>query len=251
MSEQVKPVPVSGPESSRLLFALRGLVDLQFRTIHRELCRVLPNLEGSVLDVGAGNSPWRHLLGPETRYAGLDLGGSSQDYGFDADRPDVVLYDGRMFPFSDNAFDAVLCIEVLEHTPDPPQLLAEIRRVLTSEGRLVLSVPWSARRHHIPHDYFRFTREGLVVVLSENGFCIDRLDERGSDIAVIANKLIIRNLVLLKPRRTVLYPAWALAGLLLLPITILSLGLGHLAVSLNLGAKEDPLGYFVVARSAT
>ena len=42
-------------------------------------------------------------------------------------------------PFEDDSFDLVLCLEVLEHIPDPAPALAELARV--SRGDIVLSVP--------------------------------------------------------------------------------------------------------------
>lgn len=49
------------------------------------------------------------------------------------------LVDGRTLPFADGSFEAAICIEVLEHIPDPDAFLAEIRRVCC--GRLLISVP--------------------------------------------------------------------------------------------------------------
>jgi len=51
------------------------------------------------------------------------------------------------FPYPDDAFDLVLCCEILEHLPaDPVHMLAEIHRVLrTGSGTLVLTTPNAAR----------------------------------------------------------------------------------------------------------
>jgi ubiquinone/menaquinone biosynthesis C-methylase UbiE len=43
--------------------------------------------------------------------------------------------------FRSRSFDTVMSIEVIEHLTDPEQYVAEIRRVLKDEGRLVLSTP--------------------------------------------------------------------------------------------------------------
>ena len=47
--------------------------------------------------------------------------------------------DGRTLPFADAAFDAALCIEVLEHIDEPHGFMREIRRV--APRRLIVSVP--------------------------------------------------------------------------------------------------------------
>lgn len=47
--------------------------------------------------------------------------------------------DGSGLPFAAGAFDAALCIEVLEHIADPRAFLAEVSRV--APGKLIVSVP--------------------------------------------------------------------------------------------------------------
>lgn len=47
--------------------------------------------------------------------------------------------DGRSLPFADGAFDAALCIEVLEHIDEPHGFLREVKRV--APRQLLVSVP--------------------------------------------------------------------------------------------------------------
>ena len=46
-------------------------------------------------------------------------------------RPDVAVtaFDGRVLPFADDTFDAVMMIDVLHHAENPAALLAEAQRV--------------------------------------------------------------------------------------------------------------------------
>jgi len=87
-------------------------------------------------------------------------------------------------PLDDNAFELVLCSEVLEHVRDVQLLLSEIRRVLVPGGTLALSTPAHGRRSGLgillrgfergfdprsPHLRF-FTRRSLADLLDELGF---------------------------------------------------------------------------------
>lgn len=57
---------------------------------------------------------------------------------------------GEDLPFADSSFDAVACLEVLEHVARPPAVLREIRRVLKPHGRCAVTVinRWA---HFDPH----------------------------------------------------------------------------------------------------
>ena len=53
---------------------------------------------------------------------------------------DVVDARGGL-PFPDASFDAVMCIDAINHLPDRPAVLAEWARVLKSGGRLLFTDP--------------------------------------------------------------------------------------------------------------
>jgi 2-polyprenyl-3-methyl-5-hydroxy-6-metoxy-1,4-benzoquinol methylase len=245
-TEFFKPIAVTDPQRSPLAFRLRCLLDLQVATVARFLRPAMQDLKGQVLDVGAGESPWRSSLPSDVTYRGLDIK-TAETFGMGANVADVDYYDGEIFPYDDNSFDGVLCIEVLEHTPNPALLLHEIARVLRPNGRLLLTVPWSARRHHVPYDFHRFTRERLQQLIAKAGFVEIQISERGSDISSIANKLIVRTMHLLKPRLHVAYLMTAILGLMLLPVTAAFLAAANIAIYRNWGSPNDPLGYFVSA----
>jgi SAM-dependent methyltransferase len=242
-AEGFKPIPVSF--GSPLKFRLRCLLDLQLLTISRALQPALEDLpSGTVIDVGAGQSPWRQWI--RCGYVGVDVENAS-DFGMHS--KDLVLYDGTTLPFQDETFDSALCVEVLEHASDPEMLLSEVCRVLKKGAPFLLTVPWSARRHHIPFDFHRFTKERLQVMLCESGFVNVSVEERGDDVSVIANKLIVLTLRLLSPR--------SFKGLVSIPIgmlcSVVTAGMlfaAHLSIAFGLGSKDDPLGYFCRAMKA-
>jgi SAM-dependent methyltransferase len=244
MSEGFQPIAIRPPSDSRVLFAVRCLLDLQLLTTFRFLRRELKTCRGHVLDVGAGQAPWRELL-EDAEYVGLDVE-SADEFGMRR-KPGIIYYDGIRIPFPDASFDHVMCSEVLEHVPHAEAFVAELARVVRPGGSIVLTIPWSARLHHLPHDYRRLTRYGLVALIGAAGFDRIRVEERGNDVAVIANKIIVMLIRLLTPKPAVrALWTWPLA-FLLSPIATGFLVAAHIALHFGLGSREDPLGYGVVA----
>jgi SAM-dependent methyltransferase len=243
ITEAVQPVPIRLGSSlpSRLAFAARRLVDLQLATIWNFLVPRLPRLRGSLLDVGCGEMPYRSCLHESVAYTGIDVPQASAFAMRGSDR--VVAFDGTSIPFPDGSFHNVLCTEVLEHAEDPIRLIAEIERVLKPGGSFLGTVPFSARVHYAPYDFHRFTKYALNEMFSS--FANVTIEERGSDLAVIANKLIVVAMRMVRPSRWSIVQ-WPLL-ILLLPLVLMFLGIAHLAMATGLGSKDDPLGYSITA----
>lgn len=234
----------------RVLYELRLLVDLQTNSIRRHLAPPLGKLQGRLLDVGCGNSPFRHLLNAATtHYQGVDVP-AAEAFGYQ--NPDTVYYDGRVLPFADQAFDAVLCTEVLEHIPDPTETLREIQRVLKPGGLFIATIPWSARFHYQPHDYHRYTPSMLSQLFRD--FRDVTIEPRGTDLSAIASKGVVafvRNLLALRPRSAIGVLVWPLRLLVALasgPLLLLVVLAGHAGIRWGLGSPDDPLGYTITAR---
>jgi SAM-dependent methyltransferase len=83
----------------------------------------------------------------------------------------------RPLPFPDASFDAVIISEVLEHLYNDIGTLAEIRRVLTDDGVLAVSVPfWSDTPFHARIH----TRRTIQSLVEYSGFEITAFYERGA-----------------------------------------------------------------------
>lgn len=98
-----------------------------------------------VLDAGCGSAPLTGALQDRGAVVtGFDLSPAMVELGRKRLGPDADLHVadlGERFPFSDDVFDdavASLCLHYLE---DWAPTLAELRRVVRSGGRLVVSVP--------------------------------------------------------------------------------------------------------------
>jgi SAM-dependent methyltransferase len=70
-------------------------------------------------------------------------------------------------PFQADTFDSVVLTEVLEHCEEPKQAIAEVLRVLTPGGRLLVTSPFLWPDHHTDDypDYWRFTEQGWQLLL--------------------------------------------------------------------------------------
>jgi SAM-dependent methyltransferase len=188
--------------------------------------------------------PFRDLLPAGARYTGIDVA-IADDFGMRGS-PEIVPFDSRVIPFTDACFDHVLCTEVLEHAADPAALVAEIYRVPKPGGTLLATVPFAARVHYAPHDFHRFTRYRLASLFAD--FAAVTVEERGEDLSVIANKLIVVcvRLARLRPPSGLIWRLPALAALL--PVSAVALGIAHLSLRFGWGSKMDPLGYGILAQ---
>jgi SAM-dependent methyltransferase len=228
----------------RLLAAARRFLDLQAGSIWRDLSRVLPECRGLVLDVGCGSQPYRPLIHADADYHGIDYRGAGDNFGYSM--AETTYYDGDRWPVLDASVDLVLSTETLEHVPEPLVFLSEAYRCLKPGGRLLLTVPFSARWHFIPHDYWRYTPSGLRHLLSKTGFSDIAVFARGNTATVACYKVMALMLPLLFPQSK--NPGIRLMsrffGVLSLPLLLL---LGLIANLTLMGeGGDDCLGYTAI-----
>jgi SAM-dependent methyltransferase len=66
-------------------------------------------------------------------------------------------------------FDLVICEQVLEHVINPLEAVDTLRRMCKDDGHVYVSTPFLVRLHDWPGDYWRFTPDGLAVLLRSQG----------------------------------------------------------------------------------
>ncbi|WP_415904822.1 class I SAM-dependent methyltransferase [Neptuniibacter sp. QD48_55] len=156
-----------------------------------KLCR--PN---RVLDIGSGLGGLMRLIESklEINVIGLDITHEfNQTHqqisqllpSFDA--PKLITSDAQQLPFCSDSFDLIIFQHSLLNIPNSQQALAECRRVLKPQGRLLLHeviqgpnteamqfpVPWARE----PSNSHLITQSELVSLLEQAGFKIQSYDD--------------------------------------------------------------------------
>ena len=154
--------------------------------------RILASVEGEplhVLDIGGG-SGWllsviRDLDPRVVETHEIDIDGRARDR---AEQAGHVFHQMRVEEFdSDQRFDLVLMLNLIEHVADPRAVLTQIRGCLATGGRVLIKTPNHAtldRRifqhrnwggFHCPRHFVLFSAPSLRALSADCGFSVARL----------------------------------------------------------------------------
>ena len=147
--------------------------------VGRWLASPADRVRGGVLDVGAGQQPFRPWYEPlADQVVAVDVvpapGLAVQSYA-------VAL------PFADDSFDALLCTSVLEHVDDIERSVAEISRVVRPGGAVLVTAPFLYPTHEAPYDYWRTTHFGLVGLLERHGLVVEDVAAQGGPFLLVSH----------------------------------------------------------------
>ena len=198
------------------------------------------------MDVGCGAQPFAVCCPPRPAISGSTPRTLSRTSGIRSRTSLAIPADGR-WPVGSGDADLVLATETLEHVDRPDAFLAEAHRLLKPGGRLVLTVPFAARWHYIPHDYWRFTPASLRMLLEDAGFREVVVNGRGNETTVTCYKVMALLLPVVLPQNEEGSPKMpARPGMLAFPFVLALASIAN--VSLGRPAGDDCLGYTVFAR---
>ncbi len=141
------------------------------------------HLHGKCIDIGCGDMPFRSLIEKHvSQYDSIDIEKRIPDVKYLADIQDMGVLDS-------DSYDSALCLDVLEHVPNPFKAISEIHRILKKGAKLVCSVPHLSRLHEEPHDYYRYTKYGLRYLFENAGFRIISIEPTGGMFCFLGHQL--------------------------------------------------------------
>jgi SAM-dependent methyltransferase len=126
-----------------------------------------------LLDIGCGTG-W--LAEHFPNYTGIDGSDEAVAIATGLGRNVMLGNVEEPLPFSDEAFDAVVLKDLLEHLADPVGVVREARRVLRPGGLIFACSPdaqrwvWDDYTHRRP-----FTRKSLRLLFTDHGFEVERV----------------------------------------------------------------------------
>lgn len=192
-------------------------------------------IDGKILDLGGDRrSGYHELIGGDYE---IDVVNINKDAGAD------FCFDlEKKFPIASESYEAVLCMNVLEHIFNYKNVLEESFRIIKDEGVFTGVVPFMFNVHGSPDDYFRFTGAALGRLLKETGFRDVEIKELGTGIfsVLFQVKYGFFRFVFLRNLAMKFYVA--------LDKIFIQKIVGFLKPDNHLSEKHLPLGYFFIAK---
>ncbi len=173
-----------------------GIINQENREkwLAKTLARIKSGLK--ILDAGAGELTYKKFCGrleyvsqDFAQYDGQGNKEGLQTQKWDGNKVDIVS-DITKIPVGDCSFDAIMCIEVLEHLPEPAKAICEFSRILRSGGRLIVTAPFASLTHFAPYFFATgYSEYWYEKILSENGFAIEEMDFNGNYFEYLAQEI--------------------------------------------------------------
>ena len=129
----------------KLYYAAIDIISPVYRS-RKPLKRFLDLASPPIVNLGSGNQPrFKDVIN-------VDM--------LDYDNVDIVCSIDEL-PFRNQVIGSIMNIAVLEHVPEPRDVIAEAFRVLKPGAYIFTVIPFNQPFHASPHDYQRYTLKGI------------------------------------------------------------------------------------------
>lgn len=130
-----------------------GPAEHEERRVREVLISQVPKNVKTILDVGCG-SGWvaKKFLKKNIKVISLDISKSNPQKVkelYPSQNHFQVVADSFKLPFDSNSFDCVIASEIIEHIVEPKLFLEELFRVVSGDGRLIISTPYKEKIRYV------------------------------------------------------------------------------------------------------
>jgi ubiquinone/menaquinone biosynthesis C-methylase UbiE len=154
-----------------------------------------------VLDIGCGTGETLSFLKeylPKPELYGIDSSPVAIKYAKKRGHKNILKVDAKKLPFSDNSFDCILLLDVIEHIEDDASILKEAKRVLKKKGKIIITAPalqfiWS--EHDSAQGHFRrYVRRNIRLLVKSTKLSLIQISYFNFFLspAIIAIRLLSR-----------------------------------------------------------
>lgn len=164
-----------------------------------------PYLSQNVLEIGAGIGTMTRKLIPRHRYVASDINPlyikNLKNFSYDKPYLSVTYFDINdlsTINYSNNKFDTIICLNVLEHIENDKKALSNIFELLNNGGKAIVLVPhmmalYGSFDKVLGHKR-RYNRNALIELCKEVGFNIIEIKgfNRAATIAWLINGRIFK-----------------------------------------------------------
>jgi ubiquinone/menaquinone biosynthesis C-methylase UbiE len=112
------------------------------------ISKLAEKVNGKVLDIGCADGTFTKIILEKTKakqIIGIDILEKVVNHASKRFKKNKKMKfqvaDAHDLPFKDNSFEAVFCLEAMEHIINPKKVFKEIKRVLAPGGYLIVLVP--------------------------------------------------------------------------------------------------------------
>lgn len=132
----------------------------------------------TILDFGCGTGGMLDELKDVAETYGCDTEQLAVEFCQKRGLKNITKLENNNIPYENNYFDIITSMDVLEHIEDDKRAMSELKRILKSRGKLLITVPafmflWTTRDERL-HHYRRYTKNELKIKLSSIGFNIKK-----------------------------------------------------------------------------
>jgi len=165
-----------------------------YHSVRVEMVDFLPSEYSKVLEIGCNEGNFRQFASKHSEYWGIEPFEEAANVAkTKMDKVLVGFYDEIVSEIPDNYFDLVIAFDVIEHMEQPWSFLQSIKRKMTANASIVLSIPnvryygnlkellykkdWKYSDSgilDITHLRF-FTKKSIIRLLNDNDFEIEKM----------------------------------------------------------------------------